>query len=571
MTIRTKLTVAFIAMIALTLIVATVDLYYVSRIETSSTEAIEQAVVDPTQRDLVKAKIQEYVEHAQVWNAVATFVVILIIVVLVPKIVRSVYGPINALETEMNRVIEGERTGQLEEEGEFASQARTFNRMVTSLQDAESSLKQNQEQMYQSQKLQAIGTLAGGVAHDFNNILAAILGFAEMTREDLQKQGVQHLDDEIRNRNLEAALSNLDEIVAGSMRAKSLVSQILMFSSIDQVQHAAVEPRQVVTEALNLMRSTIPPNINIDMQLDDNVGQILIDATQLHQVVINLVANGIRAMQPNGGTLSIRMSSLAMNNESWVELTVRDNGVGMAKHVLDRAFEPFFTTRPVGEGTGMGLAVVHGIVLSAHGEIEITSTPGEGTMARILMPTTSLARPDTPSQSAVPSVVSGKLLVVDDDTAVLAVTRKMVERMGYDAVAVDSAEEAMKLIESDPEAFDAVITDETMPSMKGTALAESIGHLRPSLPVIIVSGFVNLPMARESQGGALPNEILTGSGTPFEQSEVMGDSDQLPETGSARGQRSIGEQTQIQGHPKRLFLAKPYRQQALAEALKQVL
>lgn len=346
--------------------------------------------------------------------------------------------------------------------------------------------KHLESQLRQAQKMEALGTLVGGIAHDFNNILAVILGYTELAQAKVPPRSP------IRR--------NLQEALQAARRAKDLVQQILAFSRHTEVERRPVRLLPLVREALALLRASLPSTIEMRHFLDPDVGSVLADPTQIHQIMMNLGANAEYAMRQTGGLLEVRLEAVdvaavaatahpQLKPGAYVRLTVRDTGHGMTPDVMERIFEPFFTTKGVGEGTGMGLAVVHGIVTSHGGAITVDSTPGQGTTFTIYLP--RLQEAVAESLPAPPPIPEGKgcILFVDDEEDLVQLGREMLEPLGYRIVAQTSSYEALKIFRAAPERFDLVITDQTMPKMAGAMLAQELRRIRPDIPIILCTGF----------------------------------------------------------------------------------
>jgi len=353
----------------------------------------------------------------------------------------------------------------------------------------EETRRQLESQLQQAQKLQAIGTLAGGIAHDFNNILTAILGNAELLRMVLPEnsRGREHAD----------------EILDASRRARDLVRQILAFSRRQDQERREYSLQTILAEVLRMVRVTLPRNIEIRTELNDEEPIVSIDATQMHQVIVNLCTNAAHAMRASGGLITIAESigelpnavALAhpqLRSGRYVCLSVRDTGHGMDAATLQRIFEPFFTTKGPGEGTGLGLAVVHGIIGAHEGAITVESAPGEGTCFRIYLPasTKSAERP----ASAVPAGVEAasgqeRLLFVDDDESVRLVGKPILERLGYRVTAFPTGNDALEFLRLHPQEVDVIVSDFSMPGLDGIELAQAAWALRPGLPFVLLSGY----------------------------------------------------------------------------------
>ncbi|GIX48515.1 MAG: hypothetical protein KatS3mg131_2726 [Candidatus Tectimicrobiota bacterium] len=350
-------------------------------------------------------------------------------------------------------------------------------------------------QLRQAQKLQAIGTLAGGIAHDFNNILAAILGYTELALYDLPSAS--------------PARRSMEEVLAAGKRARDLIRQILTFSRQGSQKREPVSLATLVQEVLTLLRASLPATVAIRQHLAPDAGTVLADPTQLHQVLLNLCTNAEHAMRPGGGVLEVEVDAVALPASpppelaelppgSYVRLRVRDTGHGMPPEVKERLFEPFFTTKGPGEGTGMGLAVVHGIVTSHGGAITVESAPGAGTTFTVYLP-----RHAAPPAVATPPEVSpagqGCVLLVDDEAAIVDIAQRLLAQLGYTVEAYTSGAEALAAFRAAPQRFDLVITDQTMPEMTGVALIEALRRLRPDVPVILCTGFSHIVDATQAQ------------------------------------------------------------------------
>jgi PAS domain S-box-containing protein len=357
---------------------------------------------------------------------------------------------------------------------------------VTAKVKAEESKAQLEQQLIQSQKMEAIGTLAGGIAHDFNNILAAIFGYVELIRMDLKD-----------NPNTE---HQLNQVMQASLRAKELVHQILAFSRKQEQERRPVDLTPLIKETIKLLRASLPSSIEIKHQLNAKGALIMADATQIHQVIMNLSTNAAHAMESNGGVLTVHLSkaTIASPEEAgkqgvspgtYLELCIEDTGHGIAPAQIERIFEPYFTTKPQGKGTGMGLAVVHGIITSHGGTIVAESQLGKGSTFRMLMPLTN--QKDEPIQVTHQELPKGNesILFVDDEEYLADVVHRMLTRLGYQVNCCTDPEEALATFSENPEAFDLLITDMTMPHMNGDILARKALEIRPNLPIILCTGY----------------------------------------------------------------------------------
>jgi len=354
-------------------------------------------------------------------------------------------------------------------------------------------------QLRQSQKMEALGTLAGGIAHDFNNVLTAISGNAQLALEDLAPE--------------HPATPSLHEIQRATERAKDLVRRILAFSRPEQnIQHL-IDLRPVVEEALRLLRATVSKMIEIRLQAEADLPAVMADATQVHQVLMNLGKNACDAMSSRGGTLTVRLArehiySLAQSPSpellpgTYLRISVVDTGSGMPPELIERVFEPFFTTKSHGEGTGLGLSVVHGIVRGHRGAIRVHSKPGTGTAFDLYFPAAELQAEDVTKQTAANATPKGRgehVLYVDDEEQLVDLVTRMMERMGYHVTGMTRPTEAIDAVRADPKRFDLVLSDLGMPGMSGMDLAEELLQIRPDLPIIITSGYVRAEDARRAE------------------------------------------------------------------------
>ena len=352
-------------------------------------------------------------------------------------------------------------------------------------------------ELRQAQKMEAIGTLAGGVAHDFNNILGAILGNAELAQDELPA------DSPVRE--------SLTAILVATRRAADLVRQILTFSRRREPERRHIRLAGVVREALTLLRATLPATIEIHNHIDDAVPMLFGDATQFYQVVMNLASNAADAMRDCGGCLTVEVAEERFDATSqsrhprlragtWVRLTVSDTGHGMAPQTLERMFDPFFTTKPTGQGTGLGLAVVHGIVKSHDGVILARSEEGRGTVFDVYVPATTSHDASPASGNDVPVGAGQRILFVDDEVPLTLVAEQWLNRLGYCVETATSPAVALERFENTPSSYDLVITDLSMPGMSGTQLAERILEIRPDQPVLLATGFADATISAHRTG-----------------------------------------------------------------------
>lgn len=361
-------------------------------------------------------------------------------------------------------------------------------RDITEREESLAKQKNLEKQLLKSQKMEAIGSMAGGIAHDFNNILSGIIGYAELV-EIFEINDVSEIK------------KNLKEILGAAYRARDLVKQILLFSRDSDHDVAPTKLSAVLGEALKLIRPSTPKSIQIVEKVEIDNDIILADSTQIHQVIINLMTNSIYAMRENGGTLTVKLQEVSLERNpvgidsvdltsKMVMLEIKDSGVGIPNEVLDHVFEPYFTTKNRGEGTGFGLALVHGIVKSHKGYIEVESTVGLGTCFRIYLPQKDEVFVEKAFSEELPLTLgSGHIMLVDDEISQLKWGREFLVRLGYTVSAYDSGEEALQRFKESPLVFDIVITDQTMPGMPGSELVRLIRLLNTDIPVIMCTGF----------------------------------------------------------------------------------
>ncbi|OQX20789.1 MAG: hypothetical protein BWK76_00100 [Desulfobulbaceae bacterium A2] len=351
--------------------------------------------------------------------------------------------------------------------------------------------KEMEQRLNQAEKLEAIGTLAGGIAHDFNNILTPILGYAEMMKMELARES--------------PAWQHLDQVVNAALRAKELVQHILTFSRQQEHQRLPMAPHHIIKEALKLLRASIPTTIEIRQNINAESGTVLADASQIHRIIMNLCTNAFHAMRKTGGVLAVslqpvhierddpKVNGLVLTAGHYVVLEVSDTGCGMDKMTLAKIFDPYFTTKEKGEGTGLGLSVVHGIVKESGGYISVYSEPGKGSTFRVYLPRivspsiteAALSRRPMPRGTE-------RILLVDDDQAIVDLETMMLKFLGYRITAMTGSKEALQLFQQTPRDFNLVLTDMTMPGLTGAELSLRIHAIRPEIPIIICSGFSEL-------------------------------------------------------------------------------
>jgi nitrogen-specific signal transduction histidine kinase/ActR/RegA family two-component response regulator len=390
-------------------------------------------------------------------------------------------------------------------------------RDIDKRKQAEAEHRRMEEQIRQSQKMEALGALAGGIAHDFNNILTAINGNARLALHDLAG------DDPIR--------TNLAEIHRGAKRATDLVSRILAFSRNEEPALRRLDLRPIVEEAIRLLRATMPAMIEIRFDASGPIPQVLADATQIHQVIMNLGANARDAMSAAGGVLTIAVNEVPKDGrlgvmapeiraQTCVRLTVEDTGIGISRENLNRIFEPFFTTKAPGHGTGMGLAMVHGIVRRHGGVILASSQLGRGTKFEIYFPSASAS--DAQEEVVTPAAVRGhgeRILYVDDEEPLVFLASRMLTRLGFEVDGRTDPQQALREFERDPYRWDLVISDLGMPGMSGLDLAAAMQRIRPDVPLMLTSGYVRAEDAERARvlgtGDIIPKPNTVEEMTPI--------------------------------------------------------
>lgn len=339
-----------------------------------------------------------------------------------------------------------------------------------------------ERQLRHTQKMEAIGTLAGGVAHDFNNVLTPIMGYTEIIRLKMKQDGIGD----------QTVYDYLEEILKAAKRAKSLVEQVLTFSRSIEKKEVLLYIHPIIKEVMKLMRATLPSTIVIREEIDEHCGRVYIDPVQIHQVLINLCTNAAHAMTGRHGTLTVKLGPAPPTGDGrdWLELSVADTGAGIEETMIERIFEPYFTTKEKTSGTGMGLAMVHGIISRQGGFIKVESEVDKGSIFRVYLP---LARKE-PGIEQVVSLGdlrsgSGTILLVDDEEQVVQVTGEILQSLGYTVVGKTSPKEAIELFARDPGKFDLLLTDLTMAELTGLELSAEVKKYRPDIPIVLITGY----------------------------------------------------------------------------------
>jgi CheY-like chemotaxis protein len=355
-----------------------------------------------------------------------------------------------------------------------------------------------ESQLRESQKMQAIGTMAGGIAHDFNNIISAILGNVKLALQDAQANS--------------AVSVSLTEIGKAGRRARDLVRQILTFSRNEPPHRAALQLADVVHETIRLVKVTLPPNVNLRVSIDPKTPPVMADATQIEQALINLCTNAIHAIDHRPGCIHIELGysmepseDLNKNSNglrgSHVKLLVSDTGHGMSRETLERIFEPFFTTKPVGQGTGLGLSVVHGIMRTHLGSVHVESTPEKGSQFTLYFPIANTPVLVKENIDSTPNKVIGngqRVMYVDDDEALVFLVNRVLTRKGFSVITFTNPREALEVLRANPLEVDLLVTDFNMPGYSGIELLRDAHSIRPDMPIALASGYVTPEIESEA-------------------------------------------------------------------------
>jgi nitrogen-specific signal transduction histidine kinase/ActR/RegA family two-component response regulator len=355
-----------------------------------------------------------------------------------------------------------------------------------------------ENEIIKANKLEATALLAGGIAHDFNNILAPILGYAELAESKLSPG--------------DPLISDLQQIIKGALRAKDMIAQILTFSRKSPHKRQSFQPQMVVREALKLLQVSLPATITIKEEIEADCGVLMADPTQLHQIVMNLCRNAQQAMAESGGVLKVSLAKTIIGKEDdrisgsellpgvYMVLEVSDSGCGVDRETRERIFDPYFTTKSEGEGSGLGLSVVHGIVESYQGHIAVQSEPGKGTTFQVYLPCIAEELSFQERASTLPvDAGAERILVVDDEEIITGMFQTILTSVGYQVIVFNDSLEALAFIGQNPTAFDLLLTDMSMPHLTGLELIQKTSAIRPDLPIILCSGFNKLVSNEEAR------------------------------------------------------------------------
>ena len=357
-------------------------------------------------------------------------------------------------------------------------------RDITDRKRAEEEKEKLETQLRQSQKMEAVGTMAGGIAHDFNNILSIILGNTELAIRDVPEW--------------HPVKESLDEVRKACLRAKDVIRQLLSFGRKSEMQLRPLDISVILRESLKLIRSSLPSYVEIQQNFDEDIWTTLADPTQINQILINLSTNAADAIENTGGILSVSLENVEITRQDpelnlepgrYVKIRISDTGVGISAEDMERIFDPYYTTKNVGKGTGMGLAVVHSIVETHNGRINVSSTPGKGTTFEIFLCSIDEAPIAEAQENETLLHGSETILFVDDEESIVKLNKARLERLGYQVIGTADPLEALELFRHNSIQFDLVISDMTMPNMTGDRLAGEMMKIRPDIPIILCTGF----------------------------------------------------------------------------------
>lgn len=478
---------------------------------------IRWAIIAEIQEWEIDRRIAEVLNRKIFLLLVVSFVLVLLFAMVVSSSIGSgIRQTVRELENMMRDVV----AGKLDVRGDpgsvgddFKGVVRRTNELVDTLAVQMDEKRKLEEHMQFTQRLEAIGTLAGGIAHDFNNILTSMFAYAEIINSELPEDS--HLKD------------NLDQLVFSIRRGTALVRQILMFSRQVKPEKKPVQVCAVVAETVKLLEVTLPKSIVIKYNVIPEDLWIKVDPSQIHQVLINLSTNAYHAMKDTGGTLTItaakqdyrRRTLPGLDKGKYCKITVKDSGHGIATHIRSRIFDPFFSTKPVGEGTGMGLSLVHGIVSGYGGIVQVDSTPGEGSVFDVYLPLLPVSEQPELERKLDESrfLGSGRILFVDDEYQICEAEKELLESFGYSVTTSSSSIEAEHLFCRAPDMFDLVVIDLNMPRMNGINLAQKILTARPNVPVVLTTGYSELLDAGQMHEIGIRDLLLK----PYEKRELL--------------------------------------------------
>jgi len=405
---------------------------------------------------------------------------------------RGADGVMGLCHTEKGKFIDSESAEMSERFSKLASVALYNARLYTDMQhelerrkQAEKESREMENQLRRSQKMEALGTLAGGIAHDFNNILSAIIGFAEMAMMyDTSEGSKTH--------------THIRQVVNAGLRARELVRQILTFSRESRQDKQIIAISSSLKEVLHLLRASLSANIDIRREIAEDAGCILADPTEIHQIIMNLCTNAAHAMEDKGGMMTVSLANVFADHQTYpglsgdgdyVSLKVKDTGCGISPDIIEKIFNPYFTTKAPGKGTGLGLAIVNRIIQSHNGTIRIQSRIGEGTEIVVLFPLVKREVEIRTAGLSSPATGSGRILFVDDEELLEELGKDMLEKLGYTVSSFTDPFKAIEHFKAQPEIFDAIISDINMPELTGIQLSREMLNIRADIPIILTTGF----------------------------------------------------------------------------------
>ncbi|MCB2182284.1 MAG: response regulator [Desulfobulbaceae bacterium] len=448
---------------------------------------IPESQIEKVQQPLLVHGIETQ-KILQRWLLVSGVILVLISILLARTIAMGITKPLENVVEFTDKLEDGDLSRRLNtsSKDEIGALSKSIDTMLDNLNIALREKEKLEGQLRQAHKMEAIGTMAGGIAHDFNNLLAVILGYTDLAKEDLPDS--------------HPSKSSLEQVLKAGIQARDLIKQILSFSRKEAQELVAVEIHLIVKEALKLLRASIPTTIEIKPNIDTHCGYILADPSQVHQVLINLCTNASHAMEEDGGVLEVGLKrvnidtadlavKLHLKQGPYIVLSVKDSGIGIEDAVQDRIFDPYFTTKEVGKGSGMGLAVVVGVVKCHNGSVIVDSKPGKGTTFYVYFPRVDKEIDMEVNDSGPIPTGNERILVVDDEEHIADMTKRRLELLGYQVTTKTSSIEALDLIRARPDDFDLIITDQTMPRVTGEQLAQKIMEFRPNIPIILCTGY----------------------------------------------------------------------------------